>query len=186
MLFRAVKLKGARVHLDLSLLVWPTEGVALLVSQVRQGKQPVIYLLWFIYEKTRLLFSPYLIISCTGSLAPQHYILWNSLDVNFFSQLGVCSFVQEGWAKAYWVYIVQLQLPVSDATSQGPWACPDIYLHVSDLQNLPHFQHLSSSHDLCHLLSWLLFLSSEIRHLVRDPYFWPSCLSRTLNSVFPF
>lgn len=54
MLFRVVKLKGARVRLeDLSLLVWPTEGIALLVSQARQGEQPVIYLLQFIYEMTR-------------------------------------------------------------------------------------------------------------------------------------
>lgn len=49
MLFRVVKLKGARVHSeDVSLLVSPTEGIALLVSQASQGKQPVIYLLRFI------------------------------------------------------------------------------------------------------------------------------------------
>lgn len=76
MLFRVVKLKGVRVHLeDLHCLVWPTEGISLLVSQTRQGKQLVIWLLRFIYEMTRLQLSPYLIISCTASLTPQHYIL---------------------------------------------------------------------------------------------------------------
>lgn len=131
------KTEGGSGHSeDLSLLFWPAEGIALLVSQARQGKQPVIYLLQFIYEMTRLQLSPYLIISCTGSLTPQHYILWNSLDVNFFSQLGVCGLSKKVGQKLVWVYIVQLQLSVSGTTSQGPWACPDIYLHVSDLQDL--------------------------------------------------
>lgn len=160
MLFRVVKLKGARVYL--SLLVWPTEGIALLVSQARRGKQPVIYLLQFIYKMTRLQLSPYLIISCTGLLAPQHYILWNSLDVNSFSRLGVCSLSKRVGQKFVWVYIVQLQLSVSvlPAKVLGPTLTFIPIFLISRI--FPPFQHLSSSHDLCHLLSWLLFLSSEI------------------------
>lgn len=96
MLFRVAKLKGMRVHFeDLSLLVWPTEGIALLVSQVRQGKQPVIELLWFIYEMTRLQLSP----TWLFHVVPRSPLSTTFSRCQLLFPIGSLQLVQEGWAK---------------------------------------------------------------------------------------
>lgn len=68
-----------------------------------------------------------------------------------------------------------LQLRVSGTTSQGPQVYPDICLHMSLMSRIfPHFQHLSSSQDLCHLLSWPFFLLSGITSSFWEPLFLAS------------
>lgn len=184
MLFRVVKLKGVWVHLeDLSLLVWPTAGIALLVSQARR-------------ETTRNLFTAVYLWNdkITTFTLPDYFMYWltrpsalHSLELSrcqlLFSD-GSLQLVQEGWAKpclGLYCPVAVISLRYYQPRSLGmPW-------HLSPCLWSPG-SFPTSSIFLPVMIFAIFSPGCPLRSclLVRDPYFWPSHLSRTLNSGFPF
>lgn len=141
------------------------------MSQAKQSKQPVIDLDTEVYLWNDKIIAFTLLDYFTYFLT--HPSALCSLDVNFFSQSEIAAHPGELGRKLCWFMLrSSLQLPVSGTTSQGPWAYPDICLHVSLISRIfPHFQHLSSSQDLCCLLSWPLFLLSGTMSSFWEPLF---------------
>lgn len=181
MLFRVAKLKGMRVHFeDLSLPVWPTEGIALLVSQARQGKQPVIE---FIYEMTRLQLSP----TWLFHVVPRSPLSTTFSRCQLLFPIGSLQLVQEGWAKtcqALYCAVAVISLRYYQLRSLG------MPYHLSPCLQSPGSFPISSIFLPATIFAIFspgpFFDPLQSCLLLGDPYFWPSLLSRTLNSGFAF